>query len=554
MNLRPCACLKKVRGKSGASLALVITVLGGLGLLIAACCLTFTGMLGSYQEQRSAIEAASLAAAKDLSAIVIEDPNFGFIGLSDSSPTGTATTAGDGFYTSVTGINTLFGTIRLDMIIADYLQDPVMSQLVATDYANALIAQKNLVDALNKASAPYGTGVDKNGVILNPTQDALTAYISNSVHLTAGQSCSLVTGSLHLTLGFVDGLASRTAIPQPPSVAALQSSSLQSQGFYVANEAINYTSLNTKKSSPFSFASLDSNTSLVDYRKFLTNHDDLPFATPSVVKVDADELFTNDHGLNNQMHAVSAAQCGTVTDQRPYPGAFTLTFVNGTFPEVTQFLDLINSGQIQTDPADLVQTPPNGDYPQTALSPSSLPMLTAGDPAHPSFEDVLSLATYEWIKRGGTMVNVQSLITAFQTPLNFVGSGPQQQRFHLTSTGAVTIDSAPWGQQNFCVSQNQFRALSGAGIVSSNGSKYDLQITDFVHIKGRVYGGKHAGEPLDMPGTTVSNPNPSSTNVNIIYENGNWPYCAYLNGGGGSVRPSYNQEGIACDFTFRLHN
>jgi hypothetical protein len=44
MNLRLYASLKKQRGDRGASLALVITVLGGLGLLIAACCLTFTVM------------------------------------------------------------------------------------------------------------------------------------------------------------------------------------------------------------------------------------------------------------------------------------------------------------------------------------------------------------------------------------------------------------------------------------------------------------------------------------------------------------------------------
>ena len=515
--------------------------------------MTFTGMLGSYQEQRTAIEAASLAAAKDLSAIVIDDPNFGLIGLSDSSPTGTATTAGDGFYTSVTGVNTLFGTIRLDMIIADYLQDPVMSQLAQTDYANALIAQKNLVTALQTASAPYGTGTDKNGVILNPTQDALAAYISNSVHLTPGQSCNLVTGSLHLTLDYVDGGGTRTNIPQPQSVAALQNNNEQLQGFYADNQNIYYTSQNSGQKSNFTFASLGANTTLVDNRKLVTTHTDLPFSTPSVVQVDADEQFSNDRGLTQTMHGVAAAQCGTVTDQRPHPGAFTITFVNGPVPEFTQFADLINSAQVQTDPSDLLQSPPNGDYPQTPIAATTLVAAPGDDTSHPGFENVLSVSTYDWLKHGGTMVNVQSLIQSFQTPFTFIGTGPQQQRIHLTAGGGVQMDCIPWGQTNLCVSHNQYRAISGAGLVSSNGSKYDLQLTDYCHIRGRTNGGKHAGEPLDIPGTSVSNPNPSLVLTNVLNENGTWPYDAFLNGGGGAVRPSYNNEGIAADFTVRLH-
>jgi len=148
---------KRSRHDAGASLVLVLAIFGFLALLIMLFCVKFTGFMGSYHEQRSAIEAAALAAVKDLSAIVITDPNFGLVGLFDSSPIGSNTVAGDGFDTSVTGINTLLGTIRLDLIISDYLQDPLMNQLAITDYNNALITQTNLVTALNAAIAPGGT-------------------------------------------------------------------------------------------------------------------------------------------------------------------------------------------------------------------------------------------------------------------------------------------------------------------------------------------------------------------------------------------------------------
>jgi len=507
------------RRNAGASLVLVIAVFGMLALMIMLFCLKFTGFMGSYHEQRSAIEAAALAAAKDLSAIVIADPNFGLIGLSDSSPIGTATAAGDGYYMPVTGINTLLGTIRLDLIISDYLEDPLMKQLAMTDYNNALIAQKNLVTALTAAIANGGTGTDANGNILNPTQDAIDTYKSNKVHLVAGQSSTLVPGTLGLTLGYVDGLATRTGIPQPQSVASVPQSQ-QAQGFYSPNVAINYTSNN--KQTPFVFAAQGPNATLVDFRVFQTSLNGLPYSTPSVVKVDADEKYTDNGVMTHTIHATAAALSGTVTDQRPNPGAFTITFMDGPVPEIVQPGDLINSPQIQADPTDMMQTPLTGDYPQTPLSNYSMPFLPDPDSYHPKFENVFSVAFYDWIKRGGTTVNVQSLINMLQTPMNFGAGSPQMQRFHLTSSGTVTNDSIPWSQTNLCVSNKQYRATSGLGIVSANQNSYDLQITDYVHLPGTTQGGLHAGEPLNVPGTLGNNPNSISYIGGSMFETIKW--------------------------------
>jgi hypothetical protein len=532
------------RRRHGASLVLVIAIFGGIALMIMIFCLKFTGFMGSYHEQRTAIEAAALAAAKDLSAIVIDDPNFGLIGLSDASPIGTATAAGDGYYTSATGINTLLGTIRLDLIIADYLEDPLMKQLALNDYNNAMTTQQNLVNALNLAVAPNGTGQDINGNTLNPTQDAITAYNSNKVHLVVAQGSTLVPGSLKLTLGYVDGLATRTQIPQPQSVSFV-SSSQQSQGFYVPDTVIKY------KNTPFVFAAQGPNSTLVDFRVFQTSVKGLPYSTPAVVKAEADEKYTENASLSRTIHAVAAALSGTVVDQRPYPGAFTITFADGPVPEIVQPGDLINNSQIQADPTDMMQSPLKGDYPQTALSNYSMPFLPDPDPYHPKFENVFSVALYDWIKRGGTTVNVQSLINMLQTPMSYSG-GPQVERFHLTSSGTVTNDSTAWGQENLCVSNNQFRAISGLGIVSSNKNSYDLQITDYVHLPGRTNGGVHAGEPLDSPGITGTNPNAGSYVGGSMYENLTWPYEEYLPGSG--IRQTYNKEGIAVDFTIRMRH
>ena len=534
-----------VRRSDGASLVLVIAVFGFAALMIMMFGLKYTGFMGSYHEQKSAIEAAALVAAKDLSEVVIDDPNFGLVGLSDSSPIGTNTAAKDGFYTEVTGINTLLGTIRLDLIIADYLQDPVMSQIAQNDYTNAMVTQKNLVLALTNAIKLTGTATDKDGNTLTPYQDAVAVYNANKVHLVAGQSANLVPGSLTLTLGFVDGLSTRTNIPQPASVGQVNADQ-QSQGCYLATQEIDY------KNNAFVFAAQGLNATLVDGRSFQTTMSNLKFATPSVIKVEADESYS-DNNEQHVIHAMAAALSGTVIDQRPNPGAFSITFQDGAPPEIQSPGDLINNPQIQTDPTDIMQTALAGDYPQTPLSIYSMPYLTStSDPQHPNFEDVFSVALYDWLRAGGTTVNVQSVITMLSTPFNFGAGGAQTQFFHLTSSGVITNSVTAWAGANFGVSNNQYRALSGLGLNSTNGKHYDLQITDNARVPGRIAGGAHSGQPLTNPAQIGGNATAPPYIAGSMYENTTLPYMEFQSGSG--VRPTYNNDGVGVDFTMRMRH
>lgn len=67
------------RNEKGNFIALASAITGFI--LIALCLFAFnySRALGSFQEHKTAVEAASLAAAQDLSRIVIDDPNYGFI-------------------------------------------------------------------------------------------------------------------------------------------------------------------------------------------------------------------------------------------------------------------------------------------------------------------------------------------------------------------------------------------------------------------------------------------------------------------------------------------
>ena len=557
MSFRRKFCIHR-RTSSGASLALALAVFGFLAMAIMLFSLGFTGLLGSYHEQRSALEAATLAAAKDVSSIVINDPNFGFIGLSDASPIGRGTTAGDNFFTPVTGINTLFATIRLDMIVAHYMQDPVMAKLAMQDYNNALIAQTNLCQTINAAVAVGGQGFDYNGQPVTPYADAVQAYNANKVHLVIGQGSSLKPGSLQIKLGYVPGLHCRTPAPQPVATANL-STGQSYQGFYEP-----YQSLPDADSGvPFVFSAMGSDVALVDFRKFQSSMTGLPFVVPpTVVKVDADEETTGSPA-STIIHATAAALCATVIDQRANPGALTFSFPGGIPPDISSPAGLINSAQIQTDPVDSFQTPLNGDYPQTALSTYSMPIFLTSpindkDPTHPLFQHVLSTALYDWLKQGGPTVNVNNFVQAFIN--NFGGgvNGPQVQRYHLRPDGSVQNDVLTLNPVvNDCVSNNQFRATTGLGYSCNSVAPYDtydLQIIDFVRTQSLANGGKHAGRPLDYnPGSLQPNPNPVVPSYATIFEDPTLKYQTFLLGpGGGAVRSTYNNEGIAVDFTIRL--
>ena len=86
------------------------------------------------------VEGACLMAANDLSRIIINDPHFGYVSLSNYPATGAGTLAPDGEPLPVTGINTLVATIRQNAIIAQELNNSTMQEM-AESGAKVLNAQ-----------------------------------------------------------------------------------------------------------------------------------------------------------------------------------------------------------------------------------------------------------------------------------------------------------------------------------------------------------------------------------------------------------------------------
>lgn len=214
----------------------VACTLGILGL-IAFFGLGYMRLMGSNNEQRTAIESAAMAAAMDLSRIVIKTDEFGYVGLSDAAPNGSYTNqnGGDGYSMSVHGYNTLLGTARLDLMIASIIPnkqgnnsstpEPVLTALAKEDIKKINSVQTQLQNALNDAILPNpkGTYYDTQGKQVNVYQDALTAYQKNKTRMTGdGQ---IAANSLKLQLGYLlNGMTTNTNIPlgitgalQPPA-------------------------------------------------------------------------------------------------------------------------------------------------------------------------------------------------------------------------------------------------------------------------------------------------------------------------------------------------
>jgi hypothetical protein len=511
-NERPRAKTVKLRQSRGNMIAFIGAVTLGLVLAILFFALKYTRMLGTNQEQRTAIEGSALQVANDISRIVYEDPNFGLIALSDNGATGFDTTANDGQATPVRGINTILATVRLDMIIADALKNSSMQKVAQADYANAVKAVANLQGALNDACLPTPTSDhrDWDGNIVNVYQDAQTAYNSNIIRMSGTQS-ALDPSSLKITLGVLaNGASTNTAIPQPSQYSNVTSDQTKVDTFpngqvvtcYKSYVDIPYDNYD------FVFCGLDNSLKLVDQKQFSTSLGSLPQSVTvnSIVKVEADQVYQGDangpslsQGANGgtRIHSVACAQACNALDPRPFPGQMNIGFPTGTLPEINTPGDILGNTPIGVVPIG-IRTPNPGDNNYQTPPLFGVPFTPPLSPyvALPPLNMAGGLGIIHWVRRAGTRPNVQSVVNAMGTPFSTSSTG-QQYVFTFDSSGNVVITPQPEVASAAVVQSNQ--QLVGKAyvpFVSKNGSTYGVIFSDTVAFEGRTQGGDHAGEPL----------------------------------------------------------
>ncbi len=472
------------RRDGGSLLVFIACTLSVLLAFVMIPFFNFWKLALARQSQQTGIEAAALAAARDLSKIVIEDPHFGFISLSDHPPIGRATCAPDGEPSPVTGINTIVGTCRLEMLIACQLDNDEMKRLALRDTIALREASTRLSNALTAALNPKSgyTARDMNGEIVRPFESARRVLQCSEERATiAGVP---VLKQLRLSLGWLkQGGSTQTPIPQPSSMARLPESN-DSRQTYKA-----FVDLPVEDESYF-FAGLSRQPSLVDVMQF-RNADRMRIC--SVVKAEADLHFCRMEPL----HIAACAQPGAMPETNP-PGVMVISFPNGLVPELRCVRDLVDNRQLARRSVQLFRAE-RGDFPddpQARLSPCGASGGTI------NISQIFAGGIYDWIRTAHSRPRIDSLMEMFDKPFNdpeTLKSGMIDRPYlvyEFDRQGRVIVSNlkaTPFMRQT--VHENQRYAL-GLNAITFGNYSWTLSFRDQVSELGLLSGGRHGGQSL----------------------------------------------------------
>lgn len=567
------------RTGKGNTLALIAATTIVL-MVVLAFGLLYMSMNRSSSEHRTAIDAAALAAANDISRIVVNTQQFGFVALSTEPPTGSDTKANDDYYQDVTSLNELMATARLDLIIATELADPFMTDLATQDYNDVLLVKDALVTELTNAIQSGGSGKDKAGNILRPYDDAERIYLKNQA-----KGSTYVTGSLRLTLGGVEGgIETGTPAPKPLSKGACAGK--ESNNRYLSEVNIPYGGKD------FVFGSVGRKVGLCDKTKFKAAVPGLPYQMPGVVLAEASQHFS-DQGKTWTVTYAACACAGSSEPPRPAPGALTLSFPDGPIPEVVNAADAWNWKSLASKDMDVYQVK-NADFIVEVPKGAALVTPWPGAPipfskTQPPASEVTRLALYDWLRCGGSNVDIDSVLAlsslTLDTPspsttpwkaidpqsggLQLIGPLPTGIMHILTfntngTTKYVSKTIQPYPYTT--VGENQLygefakddgvksnvkatqpwkfksvhyllnRALKTDGEVEGT-DKIDVYVRDLSRCLGSKGGGKHGGERLDG-NPLISQPPLGSLEEDWICFNQPQSEVLGTTGGGGPGAPN----------------
>jgi len=474
---------KSIRPQSGSIFILTILVT----FFVIMPLLMVLGNIGVYLIDRdrvqTVVEAAGLLAANDVSRLVINDGNFGYVSLSNYPPTGQATRAPDGESLPVIGINTLVGTLRQNAIIARELRNQTISSLVDADRSNLerTIQQLNtsLSDCLNGSTS--GNLCDIQGETVDPVHDVtdfLTSRLPKDVELR----------SVKLSNGWLTG-GSTTAIPIPlPQRLALLSDQDIVGDTYKA-----FVDLPVGKCS-FSFAGLGSSASLVTPFEFQEADSD---HICSIVKVECTFVLKNLPLMPFGINALSELRCVACCQPYALPdvatkGAMDLRLSNGLIAGFQSWRDFLKKENFSDHQVTLYDVS-GGDYPvDQEAHMNQIPndsQLTGR--AQPGTAQQFAEHLYYWLRNGHLRPQLGSVLEMINDPFQ----NSTSFTYEFADNGKITRkmgsnDPLPTG----VVSDNQVTSVADTNLAC--GLSPVIIFRDNVKYLGTKQGGKHAGQPL----------------------------------------------------------
>ncbi|MCB9468664.1 MAG: hypothetical protein H6677_10335 [Candidatus Obscuribacterales bacterium] len=512
----------QIRNNSGRTLfkSLFLFVVVAAALLLLGVSFLRRGGKGTVEAtNHSPVESAALAAVEGLGRIVINTEEFGYIALASQPANGTMAAAGDGYSLPIRGINEIAATIRLDMIIADKLGEPLIKEFAAQDYKAFLRVKSKLVEELSKSLEEKSECRDRNNEVVKPHAIATSVY--QKLEFAGVKEDKIKIPVLKLSLGCLKepGL---TDTPLPST----------EKGFYKSYKDEVYDG------NSFVLAGLGEKPIVIEKNNWVEKPEKLAYFIPSIIKVEVLEPGSK------KVAETACAQPAGGSKFRAVPGALTISFPDGQPPEIKRPHDIYLNKQLnnpELEPMKLV-TARGGDFPTdpgSFLDSYKWPLNNVGD-WEPT-ANVWRLALYDWIRRAGAIANVESVVNMQEVTLDrarpenilwkapLIHNGPYVT-LQPISSGIVHIFE--FGKDGivdyrskiimpypiYPASESQ---LTGRGIAaltfSEVGEKtihlpttpkpkkvvlkaaYDIYIRDNVRNLGSLSGGKHGGEPLAMP-------------------------------------------------------
>ncbi len=483
---------KRIRRETGN---ILLIILACFCFIIVPIVLMLT-QTGVYVIDRSrvqnVVDAAGLLAANDLSKMIINDRNFGWVSLSNYPPIGRATCARDGEPLPVIGINTLVGTIRQNTIVANELGNSAMQRLADVDHK----ALKETTEDLNSLIKKSLNGsietkpIDIQGVEVDPIKSAtnfLNQQLPNNVRL---ESMTLSNGWLK------NGGMSTITIPQPEQFAQLKPNEISGvkESKDVEKTTRQYKAFMDVPAfgRSFTFAGLGPSSRLVSNSEFQPA-DDKHINT--IVKIECVISRKNPwlpflpagSDPSTKMQVVAYCQPYTMPDLGP-KGLMTLRFSGQPVPGLLSWKDFLNEGNF-SDQQVVTYDVVGGDFPVD----KGASMTQSESEVKTSTAQQFGEHLYYWLRNGHLQPKLGAVLALINEPFKV---GPRDiYAYEFAKDGTISrrlLDRDPFLAG--VTSESQMSAMVDTRI--QGGLSPIILFRDNVKNLGTENGGKHGGQPL----------------------------------------------------------
>lgn len=483
------------RRQSGAAmLLLVILFIAGLtsATVAGAAMLQY---VGETRQAEAAAEAASLAAARELSSVVVLDPNYGYIALSDYAPSSCALVADDGKPLPVTGINTLLATARTSMLVAKNLNNEEYLRLARLDASRTRAAARRLVVALKLALKEDSRApLNKDGRPVRPVKAAREAFLRT----LKGRGESFLR-ELNLELGYSSSGTTNTAVPVPTSLGEVPALA-NNAGFYAA-----FVDLPVAGES-FIFADVSKQPRLVARDQFVADKtsiasgDDIEllerFIPASIVRVRARVEDKNTAAPFNYGGSINGCACAApfALSDRSAAGVMIVGLPDGAPVGYLSLLDYINDPRSSCTNLTMFRAR-GGDYP---LDSEAQLACDQGQ----TLANLFVQGLYDWVRTAHGRFDLSQLLSVVGSrmqPSSGSYAAGQSLVYRFDKTGLVVDSYNVADVPNQIVHDKQSYTL-GLGALQSNNARWTIAFRDQVRHLGPAAGGKHGGQLMEIDG------------------------------------------------------